>query len=218
MKIQLTSTPPRLAFPAFLAFIALVTNRDYLCDFWHHLARGQAIVQQGRLVNEDLFTFTVAGQPLVDLNWLTQVGYYGLFQLGGLNLVQVSNALIVSATIGIVTWQAWRLSKSAALAAAAGLFAFMGSLQTLSIRPQSVSMLLFAGELLVLEMAQSRRACLVVPPILAIVWANVHGAFPLAWVLVGIFLAASLVEGFLKNGWRVMQDSHIHALACCLAT
>src|SRR5262245_3111843 len=200
MKLQLTSTPLRLAFPGFLAFVALVTNRDYLCDFWHHLARGRAIVQQGRLVNEDLYTFTVAGQPLVDLNWLTQVGYDRLFQIGGLGLVQVCNALVVAATLGIVTWQAWRVSKSASLAAAAGLFAFLGSWQTLSSRPQSVSMLLFAGELLVLELAQRRRAWLAVPPIIALVWSNVHGAFPLAWVLVGIFLTACLAEGFLITG------------------
>ena len=217
MRFQLTNTPLRLAFPALVAFIALVTNRDYLCDFWHHLARGRAIVEQGRLVNEDLFTFTVAGQPLVDVNWLTQIGYFELFQIGGLSLVQVCNALVVAATIAIVTWQAWRASKSAALASAAGVFAFLGCWQTLSIRPQSVSMLLFAFECLALEFAERKKAWLIVPPVLALVWANVHGAFPLAWVLVGIYLAGAVADEFLKSGWRAIRNKPTHALACCLA-
>jgi hypothetical protein len=217
MKLQFTSTPLRLMFPAVVAFIALVTNGDYLCDFWHHLARGRAIVQQGRLVNEDLFTFTVAGQPLVDVNWLTQVGYYELFQIGGLGLVKVCNALIIAATIALVTWQVWRTSKSAVWASGAGIIAFLGCWQTLSIRPQSVSMLFFAGECLALELAGRRRTWLMAPPLLALVWVNVHGAFPLAWVLVGIHFTATVIDGFLKCGWRVIGSKQVHALAGCLA-
>src|SRR5262249_46822446 len=71
-----TPTKLRLAIVPVLAFLATVTDRTYLADFWHHLARGRAMVERGGLVDGDLFTFTVAGQPTKDINWLTQVGYY----------------------------------------------------------------------------------------------------------------------------------------------
>src|SRR5262249_20715370 len=33
-----------------LVFIAMMTDRGYLADFWHHLTRGQAIVEEGELL------------------------------------------------------------------------------------------------------------------------------------------------------------------------
>src|SRR5205807_5816135 len=97
-----TPTTLRLAIIPVLAFLATVTDRNYLADFWHHLARGRAIVERGELVNHDLFTFTIADQPLRDACWLTQVGYHLLFEAGGLALVQVVNSLLVAVTLGWV--------------------------------------------------------------------------------------------------------------------
>ena len=43
---RLLPTPAwaRAALVPALVFIALATDRNYLADFWHHLARGRAIV------------------------------------------------------------------------------------------------------------------------------------------------------------------------------
>src|SRR5258707_15122210 len=90
----------RLVIVPVLAFLATATDRNYLADFWHHLARGRAIVENGTLVDRDLFTFTVADRPFQDVNWLTQVGYYGLFEVGGLGLVQVVNSVLIAITLG----------------------------------------------------------------------------------------------------------------------
>jgi len=217
MNLKLTSAPIRIAFAPLLAFMALATNREYLCDFWHHLARGQAIVEQRRIVNEDWFTFTVTGQPLQDVNWLTQVGYHLLYQIGGLDLVQISNALLVAAALAVVVGHAWQKSQSATVACGVGVFAFLGCWQVLTIRPQSLSLMLFAVEYLALGLAQRKRNWLYVPPLLAALWVNVHGAFPLAWVLVGIYLAAALLDGWNTYGLRGIWTSEARALAYCLA-
>ena len=44
-----------------LVFIATAIDRNYQTDLWHHLARGRALVEEGQLLNEDRFTYTVAG-------------------------------------------------------------------------------------------------------------------------------------------------------------
>ena len=80
----------RVLIAPALMFMATAIDRHYQTDFWHHLARGQAIAEQGSLVNVDRFTYTVAGQPFQDNNWLTQLLYYHLHNWGGLSLVQVS--------------------------------------------------------------------------------------------------------------------------------
>src|SRR5687767_6784922 len=108
-----------LIVPA-LAFIALATNREYLADFWHHLARGKAIVESGAMVDRDLFTFTVPGREFQDVNWLTQVMYFRLFEMGGLDLVQVVNALVTAITLGWLVCLCRRLCGSWSIAAGIG--------------------------------------------------------------------------------------------------
>src|SRR5579864_6956163 len=85
-----------------LIFIATAINRNYQTDLWHHLARGRAIVEQGALVNNDLFTFTVSGRSFQDANWGSQLIFYGLYQLDGLTLVQAVNSLTLAAMMAVL--------------------------------------------------------------------------------------------------------------------
>src|SRR5690348_7757797 len=108
-----------LLVPA-LVFIATATDRNYQTDLWHHLARGRAIVTEGRLLNEDRFTYTVAGQPFQDVNWGWQIIFYRLYTLGGLPLVQVVNSALLSAMMGLLLLLAWRRGGSLLAAVAVG--------------------------------------------------------------------------------------------------
>ena len=146
-----TPTWLRLAIVPVLAFLATVTDRNYLADYWHHLARGRAIVESGQIVDRDLFTFTVADQPLRDVNWLTQVGYFTLHSRGGLSLVQVINSLVIALTMLLVVLQCRRRSGSLLAGMIAGGFIFFGVWEVLTIRPQTLSMLLFVIALELLE-------------------------------------------------------------------
>ena len=179
-----------------VVFIAMGLDRGYQTDFWHHLARGREIARAGRLPDVDQFTFTVAGQAVRDANWLTQLGYYHLFTLGGMPLVQFANALVLAAAAGLLVWVCRRRSASVAVGAAAGVLAFAGIWQTLLVRPQSLSLLLFVALLAVLLEAERRRWLLLVPPLLMALWANLHGGFPIGLVLIGAFAAATLLEGW----------------------
>ena len=101
-----------------LVFIATAVDRNYQTDLWHHLARGRAIVTEGRLLNNDRFTYTVYGQPFQDVNWGWQVLSYELYTLGGLPLVQVANSAILAVMMAALVALAWR--RSGSLAAASG--------------------------------------------------------------------------------------------------
>jgi hypothetical protein len=177
-------------------------DRNYQTDLWHHLARGKAIAEEGRLVNDDRFTFTVHGQELVDVNWGWQVAFYGLYQWGGLALVQVANAAILALAIGLLTYLCHRRSMSWQCASLAGVFAVLGIWQLLLIRPQTLSFLLFVTMFLVLEEARRRRWMLAFPSLIMILWVNVHGGFPIGLVLFGSFFLAELIE-FGCRKWQV---------------
>jgi hypothetical protein len=215
---RLAPTPAwvRLALVPALAFIALAVDRQYLMDFWHHLARGRAMAEQGRLVDRDLFTFTVAGQPFQDVNWLSQLAYYALYQAGGLALVQVANALAVALTLLALVLLCRRRCGSLGVAAAAGVFTFLGLWQVLAVRPQTFSLLLFVVLYDLLDRARADRRWLVLPPLLLALWANLHGAFPAGLMLLGCFLLASAWRAW-RSGANPLRDGPTRALGLCLA-
>jgi hypothetical protein len=198
-------------------FIATAIDRNYNTDFWHHLARGRAMVSEGALVDHDLFTYTVAGQPFQDNNWLTQLCYYALYQQGGLGLVQVVNSLVLAAMSAIVVWMCWRRYPSLIVAGALGIGTFFGLWQLLIIRPQTFSLLLFALMYAVLEAADRRRWLLLVPPALMALWANLHGGFPIGLILIACYLLAAVWNGWRQHGWGILRDHATWAYGLCFA-
>jgi hypothetical protein len=205
----------RVSIAPALIFVATATDQNYLADFWHHLARGRAMVEEGRLVDRDLFTYTVAGRPLRDVNWLSQLGYYELYRVGGLPLVQLMNAVVLAAMIGLLLHLCWRCTGSVGLAGAVAVFTFLGLWQVLTIRPQTFSLFLFVLLYELLDAAERRPWLLALaPPILAL-WVNLHGAFPAGLMLIGCFLAAAGWEAYRTHGRRIWREGSTHALASC---
>jgi hypothetical protein len=180
-----------LLVPA-LAFVALATSTTWLADFWHHLARGRAIVTSGRLLDHDIYTFTVSGAAFQDVNWLTQVVYYLLYQTGGLGLVRLVNAAVVALTLLWLVAFCRRVSGSLTVALGVGIIVFLGLWHILTIRPQTFSLLLFVALYDLLERSRHRPGLAwLAAPILAL-WANLHGAFPAGIMLVGCYGAEAL--------------------------
>jgi hypothetical protein len=199
-----------------LVFIATAIDRNYQTDFWHHLARGQAIAAEGMLLNHDRFTYTVADQPFQDANWLTQLFYHYTYQCGGLPLVQTVNSLVLALMIGLVVWQCQRATGSLLVADMVGALVFFGIWQTLIIRPQTFSLLLFMLLSLVLSYAAERpRLLLCAPPIMAL-WANMHGGFPIGLVLIGAHALGAFIDAGWRRGRGALRDSLTWSLALCL--
>ncbi len=201
------------------AFIALAGNTSYLADYWHHLARGRAIVEQGRLLDEDIFTCTVAGTHFQDVNWLSQVIYFQLHEVGGLALVRVVNAGLVALTLFWLLAICRRVSGSLPIGLGVGIAVFLGIWDVLTIRPQTFSLLLFIAIYDILDRSERSPWLLVIPPLLTGLWANLHGAFPAGIMLVGCWWAAA--------GWRWLRSRPTESFpwaytaclgATCLAT
>jgi hypothetical protein len=182
-----------------LVFIATCVDRNYQTDLWHHLARGRVIVTEGRFVDTDRFTYTFAGKPFQDVNWLWQVAFYKLHEVGGLALVQTVNSAVLAVMMTALLILAWRRSQSLAVASGVCVVAFFGLWQLLIIRPQTFSFLLFVVLYGVLEGATRRRWLLVVPPLVMALWTNCHGGFPVGLVLVGAYVLAQAIEAWLAR-------------------
>ena len=200
-----------------LVFIACGIDRNYQTDLWHHLARGRLIATEGRIPNTDRFTYTVPNKPFQDVNWLTQLVFYRIEQVGGLDLLQAVNGLLLAAAMAVLVWLCRRASGSLFLAAGVSIFVLLGLWQLfLLIRPQTFALLLFVLLYAVLETSERRPWLLIIPPCLLALWVNMHGSFPIGLVLIGCYLLAAFLEGAWQNGRGVLRDRRVWALAACL--
>src|SRR5215467_2727209 len=167
-----TDNTTRFLLVPALVFIATAVVRNYQTDLWHHLARGKVMAEAHCLLDQDLFTYTVADKPLQDANWAWQVSFYRLYQLGGLSLVQLANSLLLALTMTLLLVRTWNRCGSLLVAIAACVFAFFGLWQLLIIRPQTVSFLLFVILYGALEDGIVRRRRLLLAPVVMGIWVN----------------------------------------------
>jgi hypothetical protein len=164
-------------------------------DFWWHLATGRQIIAQGAIPTLDSFSFTRAGEPFFNQGWLAQMFMYGVFQLGGIPLILIVQALVVALAYGLLLRLCIRRSAAVQLSVALLLLTTMPlSFNNWIVRPQSYALPIFAAFLTILteyRLGLSRRLWLL--PALMALWVNVHGTFVLGLALIAItFVGAAL--------------------------
>jgi hypothetical protein len=173
-------------------------------DFWWHLAMGRAIVAQGAIPTADSFSYTQLGQPFFNQGWLAELLMYGLYQLGGIPLILISQSLVIASAYGLLLRlciiRSGRLRLSVALLLLATLPL---SFTNWVVRPQSYTFPIFVGFLTILteyRLGRSNRLWLL-PPLMAL-WANMHGAFVLGLALIAITFAGELLKRRRTNDER----------------
>jgi hypothetical protein len=172
-------------------------------DFWWHMATGRATLAQGGIPIADSFSYTQLGQPFFNQGWLAQLLMYGLYQLGGLPLIIILQALVIALAYGLLLRLC--LLRTGQVQLSVGLLLLTTlplSFDNWLVRPQSYAFPLFVGTLTILteyRLAFKNRLWLL--PLLMILWVNIHGSF----VLGGVLIAATLAGEWLKRritGWR----------------
>ena len=187
-----------------------------LLDLGWTLSSGAWMVRHAQLLTADPFTSAPAVANQVNIQWLAQLAIYGVYALGDLSAVVVTNALAVVLAYGLVlaaSVSASRQPRVACLTVAAG---YALGYTNLTPRPQTLAYPLFALFLLsVLHAGQggSRRGLWLLPPAMA-VWANVHGSFFLGWLLIGCAGCGAAIEA---RSVRAARPFALALLGCLIA-
>jgi len=182
-------------------------------DLAYHIRAGELMVRAHAVLRTDVFAWTTAGQAWLDQNWGAQVVLYGLWRLGGFPLIVVVNALVTVASWGLVILACRERTRNLRVIAGAALVGYLGSLFIFSARPQMFSVLLFAAELYLLELARRRPWALAAMPLLMVVWANVHGAFIVGLGLVGVEAVVALCRRDRRTAARLVLAAAAGAAA-----
>ena len=159
-------------------------------DTYWHLASGRWMLDHRQILRTDVFSATIAGRPYALGEWLGEVVLALAFAAGSWPGLLLLRSLLVA----VAAFCAARLSRrGGASVAAAALVLAVGFLATRSRwtdRPALFTFVLFPVvlELLFAARAGSRRALLVIPPLL-LIWANLHGGYIVGLGLVAAFAA-----------------------------
>ena len=191
-------------------------------DLAYHIRAGETILATHGAPSIDAFTFSMAGRPWLDQQWGAQVLLALVYRRGGWAAMGFFHAALVGATFWFL-WLACRArGASARLSAALTLGGFVVCFYNAGMRPQTMAYPLFTGMLWILADRRAHPRRLWVLPVVMVVWANVHGSFPLGLVLIGLSLGSRIgvtarrrstrrlsvgVHRTGRHGWRARTGS-----------
>ncbi|HEX3879514.1 MAG TPA: hypothetical protein VHW24_21170 [Bryobacteraceae bacterium] len=206
-------------------------------DFWWHLKTGQYIWLNHKLPVPDPFAYTTylhpdaySGESLVRFfnlthEWLAQIAFYAVYSAGGATGITILRALALTLICGITGLIAWRRTAGFYRSVAVALLVMLSCTWIAGERPYLFTYVFLVTTLAILEY---RRWLWALPP-LFLVWANMHGAFFLGWIIVGAYClntliarargaatpnhrtllicsaAAVLISGLNPNGFHIIQ-------------
>lgn len=188
-------------------------------DTGWHIRTGQWILDHGRLIYHDLFSFTKAGEPWFAWEWLAGVWLALLHRADGLQAVALFALAAGVAFCGIVfRHMLWR-GVNLWIALPLTFLCFGAATLHLLARPHMFTLVLVPAAAWWIE-ADRRHPrptiWLLVP--LAALWANLHGGWPALvamLALAAIGAAAETVSG--SGSWPLARRYAVLALLCLAA-
>jgi hypothetical protein len=201
------------------ACVYYVANGPLLLDHYDlgwHLAAGDLIRERGNIPFQDPWSFTHGDRQWFNLSWLWDVIASVVFQytkFSGLTLFVVACG---AAIVGYLTSVCLRSGASAiavciSVLSACLLYPTFATAPNiyLAASPNTATMLfsvIFYGECL-------RRTRWFLLPAVMVLWANLHGGFPLGLLIVGVFCAVAL----LRRDWTNFKLYSLTGVGCFIA-
>jgi hypothetical protein len=205
---------PRLGDALFIAlWLGIVATGSRLLnadgDLGRHLTVGQSILDTLQIPARDIFSHTMAGQPFTPHEWLAEVIFAVSYRWLGLNGVVVLCALVLSLAVVLAYRQARTRSGLIFPALMFTLLAAVaGSIHWIA-RPHLWTMLLVVVWIGGMErLRRGQYAYWWILPVVMCVWANLHGAF-----IVGFVIWLMYAAGLLWEKWSSSEKSASFPLA-----
>jgi hypothetical protein len=171
------------------AAAALITRMRAI-DLAYHVRAGEVALSTGEIVVRDPYSFTRGGDPWLNQQWGAQMVFASAHRVWSWAGVALAYAAVLGAGFSLLYRICRRAGADARIAAVLTILGFLVGASSLGARPQALAVPLFTGTWLLLS-RRDRWTWLV--PVLAVVWANVHGSFVLAPVLAAFALGDDLV-------------------------
>jgi len=169
-------------------------------DIWWHLRNAAYLFEHHSFPNMDTYSFSAAGSPWMNFEWLSEAPFFLGFRAMGLQgILTVYFVLLVLIYVGVYyrSCQAGADCKDAAVATLGAI-----CLGTVSIGPRTLlfGWLCMVGLLLVLDRFRRAGKGLWLLPPLFVLWISLHGS----WVFGVIVLALTIASGLVEGEWGLV--------------
>jgi len=165
-------------------------------DLTSQLRAGSEILAHRAIPTVDTWTFTAAGQPWLDQQWGAQVLLQLVYGATGWTGLVLLRAALVGLAFGLLLATVRRRAPGLGSIGSTVLViaAFVVSADALALRAQLFAIVLFAAILYILATRGDRPRAVWLIPVIAAVWANLHGTFLFVPALCGLAWLADLYE------------------------
>jgi hypothetical protein len=183
-------------------------------DFWWHLVLGRDALETGAVQAVERYSWTAPDAAYQAHSWLTGVVFALVDRAGGLSALEVLAFAGVLASCRLVVALSREWGAGPWTSAVAAILFCSTSLRLLTLRPQLFTYALLAW--LVLAWLRWRRGAdrmLLLAPLVAIPWANLHGAFVVAPAFLVLVAGLSSASGDSRRSRTLL----LLAIGCLLA-
>ena len=191
-KASLTSTLAGLV-TGLAALVHVDADRIVDPDLFVNLYTGREILARGGVPGVDVVTFSVAGRPWMDYEWLARVLFFVMHErLGAWSLV-VLRGLVATGVLAVLYRLVRRYDRSSVTFAALTGFFMAGAASFFIFRTTLFTFFGLAVLFAILQRAREDRPAIVwvVPPMM-VAWVNLHAGFALGISLLGMAAAESV--------------------------
>ena len=210
-----------LLFLLPIAMFLSITPHDY----WFYVRIGKDILETGTVPTVDTFSYTFPGRPIFYQPWLSAIIFWLVHEAGGATLTYLLKGICIALAYGLIWILARDMGTEPKLATLLVIVMGYSTSGNWSVRPQLLVYPLFALALYILWHWQyGRTKWMWMLPLVSLLWANLHGSFILAFVLIvsalifgagdrkqlAIWLGISLLATFINPRgifvWQFVSD------------
>ena len=200
---SLSFTQPRLwalLLGSSVAYFFSINEADN--DLWGHVFFGREILAERAIARIDSLSYTAAGLPWINHEWLSQVVLGATYEVAGSAGLLLLKFTVACTAFLLVFGLVRRRTQAPHVWGAVGLVTIAIMSRGFAIRPQ---MFTYCGAALTLwaldRYQRGQRGTLWLFPALFGVWVNLHGGFILGLGILGWFAAATLVDAE-RRSWH----------------
>ena len=165
-------------------------------DIWWHMRNAQYLFEHHQFPRQDMYSFTVAGHPWINHEWLSEIPFYLAYRAFGLVGLKSLTFLVLNVIFLLLLYLCYKESRNFKASAVVCYFATF--LATVSFGPRTilfgyVYLLLL---LIILQRLRQRGSAPLwaIPPLFCL-WINTHGSWSLGLILFFLTGVAGLVGG-----------------------
>ena len=188
-------------------------------DTGWHIRTGEWILANRRIPNQDIFSYTKAGQPWFAWEWLWDLSFGWLHQHAGMAAVILTSMLVLCCTSALL-FRVVRRECGNPLLAISIMFLVTGASAIHWLARPHLFTLLFAVIFysLLERVNQGHTRLLWWLPALMLVWTNLHGGFFVGLILVGAYAGGELLRALFEARMDAARRAipYLFAAAGCL--